>query len=291
MTEASAALSQLIGSQIMHHELVRLKALPTAADRKAVRTEIETNVGGAAKLAKFDKQFIKSAIDSRVLTVAWQRYLAKQKDKKAVTLTPAQRQARMRELYKQAKPTQPLCLNAIQTATEPEATAARTRVDGGEAFGAVAKSLAPAGVTVADDGFAACLAFADAQTAFGKDLSKAKVGDIIGPLPYTSQQGAQPIYLVLQVAGLDGPTYEQILPQLEQAVPVKAPATDPKSIDVVAPLAKLTAKAHVTVNPMYGKWHPKTGQVVPPKVPTEPTTTTRPKKTTTTRAVVPTTGS
>lgn len=271
MSEATGALQGLIDNEILRGELARLKALPTKEETKAARTSLESTVGGADKLAKFDKDFIAYTVESQALTTAYRTYLAAQADKGQVALSPEERETQMRALFAQEAPNLPLCLNAIETQTEPEATAARQRVESGEAFGDVAKDLAPEGVEVADGGFAACLSYDDAKAAFNQDLTGLAVGALVGPVAYTSQEGAAPTYLVLEVDGTQGPTYEQLLPRLEQAIPETPTPTDPTSVDIGTPLAKVYARADVTVDPVYGTWNGKTGQVEPPTVPTEPT--------------------
>lgn len=270
MSEAVASLDSLITSTLIHDELARLDALPSKADRASVRTSLETAVGGKDKLAKFDEAFIAATIESRALTEAYQRYLAEKADKAQKTLTPDERAAQMQALYEQTAPTRPLCVNAIQVATEAEATDARTRVDGGEDFIAVATDLAPDGVTVPEEGLVACLSFENATAAFGTDLSTAELGDVVGPVPYTAQQGAAPVYLVLRVDGLNGPTYDQMQAELEAAVPAEPPATDPTQVDIVGPVAALAAKADITINPVYGTWNEETSTIEAPVVPATP---------------------
>ena len=270
MAESVASLDSLISSQLIHDELARVNKLPSKADRAAVRKSLESAVGGKDKLAKFDQEFIGLTIESRALTEAYRSYLAAQADKDLVALTPAERKAEMQKLFEQEKPRRPLCLNAVQSATEAEAAAVRARVDAGEDFVAVSKDVAPEGANIPDEGLIACLSFESATAAFGPELAKPKVGDVIGPVPYTSQQGGTTTYLVLRVDGLDGPTYEQMLPELEATIPEKPSATDPSTIDIPGAVTRLAAKADITINPMYGTWNERTSSIEAPVVPTEP---------------------
>ena len=271
---AAQVLSDMIVDEVIRQELTKRKALPTKADRDALRTEIETSVGGAAELKKLDAEYIDLYIERKVLNDAFAAWAASEADKDVEPLTNEEREAQMRALFEQTNPTRPLCLNAIQTATEDEAAAARARVDDGEDFVAVSKALAPAGTNVPDEGLVACLGFDEAQTAFGQDFSTAKVGDVVGPAPYTSQEGAAPVYLVLRVDSLDGQTYEEMLPQLEQAIPAEPAPTDPAQFDASVALDKVLKAAEIDVNPTVGRWSPKQQSVVPPKVPGATTTTT-----------------
>jgi hypothetical protein len=93
---------------------------------------------------------------------------------------------------------------------------------------------------------------------------------------YTSQQGSAPVYLVFRVDSLDGQTYEEMLPQLEQAVPEQPPATDPTNYDSSAQVADAVKGVDIEVNPVFGRWSAARQAVVPPKVPGAPVTTTVP---------------
>ncbi len=275
-TGAAKVLSEMIDNQVIRQELARHDALPTKADKDKIRKDLESSVGGAAELKKFPAGYVNRYLDQRATTEAFQRWAAAQEDKQAKPLTKAERDAKMRELYDQTAPGRPLCLNAIQTTTEDEAKAARARVDGGEDFLAVSKSLVAEGTEFPEQGLVACLGFDDAKTAFGQDYSKVAVGDILGPVPYTSQDGAAPVYLVFRVDSLDGQTYEELLPQLEQAVPAQPPATDPTTFDVSAQRARLLRKADIEVNAVFGRWSDAKGAVVPPRAAGAPAATTVP---------------
>lgn len=268
---ASKILSDMIVTEVKRQELARRDALPTKAERDKIRESIVSQVGGAAKFKELDAAFVRHYIDQRAIDEAFQRRAAADADKDVKPLTKAEREARIRQLYEQVKSAQPLCLNAIQTTTEDEAKAAKARVDGGEDFLAVSRSLVPAGTDFPDGGLVACLSFDDAQASFGQDFSKAQVGDVVGPFPYTGQQGAAPVYLVFRVDGLEGQTFEKLLPQLEQAVPAQPAATDPTTFDTSALIAKLVKAADIEVNPVFGRWSDARQAVVPPRVPSEGT--------------------
>jgi hypothetical protein len=268
---AAKILSEMIVTEVKRQELDRVGKLPTKAERQKIREDLNSQVGGAAALKKFDAAYVARYLDQRAIDEAFQRWAAAEADKDVKPLTKAEREAKMRELYQEVAPSRPLCLNAIQSSTEDEAKAARARVDGGEDFLAVSKSLVPAGTDFPEEGLVACLGFEDAKAAFGQDFSKVQVGDIVGPVPFTSQQGSPPVYLVFRVDGLDGQTYEEMLPQMEEAVPVQAPATDPTTFDTSALLAKLLKAADIEVNPVFGRWSDARQAVVPPRVPSDGT--------------------
>ncbi|WP_421120819.1 hypothetical protein ACE2AJ_05845 [Aquihabitans daechungensis] len=273
---ASKVLSDMIEVEVKRQELARQDALPTEADRDKIRTDLESTVGGAAALEEFPAEYVELYLEQRAVNEAFQTWAAAEADKDVEPLTDEEREAKMRELYEQTAPGRPLCLNAIQTPTEEEAEAARARVDGGEDFLAVSESLVPEGTEFPEEGLVACLGFDEAQTAFGEDFSNVAVGDIVGPVPFTSQEGAEPVYLVFRVDGLEGQTYEELLPQLEQAVPAEPEATDPTTFDASAQIDALIKEADIDVNAIFGRWSNAQRAVVPPKVPGAPLTTTVP---------------
>lgn len=272
---AARVLSDMIVDQVIHEELARRDALPTKDDKATIRDGLESSVG-AEELKKFPADYVDLFIERRALNDAFTKWAAAEADEAVEPLSDAEREEKMRELYEQTAPGRPLCLNAIQTTTEAEATAARARVDGGEDFLAVARSLVPEGTEFPDEGLVACLGFDEAQTAFGQDFSQVALGDIVGPVPYTSQEGAEPVYLVFRVDSLEGQTYEQMLPELEEAVPAQPEPTDPASFDASAALDELLSAADIDVNPVFGRWSDARRSVVPPRVPGAAVTTTVP---------------
>jgi hypothetical protein len=273
---ASQVLSEMILTEVKRQELARHDALPTKDEKAKIRSDVESQVGGAAALKKFPAAYVDRYLEQRAVDEAFQAWAAAEADKEVEPLTPDEREAKMRELYQQTAPGRPLCLNAIQASTEQEAQAARARVDGGEDFLAVSKSLVPAGTDFPEEGLIACLSFDEVKTAFDRDFSKDTVGDIVGPVAYTSQQGSAPVYLVFRVDSLDGQTYEEMLPQLEQAVPEQPPATDPTNYDSSAQVADAVKGVDIEVNPVFGRWSAARQAIVPPKVPGAPVTTTVP---------------
>lgn len=280
-TLGMAGTSQVLGDMI-HYELLRQElkandALPTKEAIKTIRDGVAKDPEGL-KILESNPEYIDLYVDRASLDDAYTQWLAAEADKDLVALTPEEREERLQALYEEIKPTRPLCLNIIQTEDEASAAGARERVDAGEDFVTVAADFVPEGTEVPDEGFIACLAFEQAQAAFGVDLSTSEVGDLVGPVAYTDQEGAAPVYLVMRVEGFDGPTYEQIAPELEAQVPVEPTPTDPASIDPTTALLEFGQKAEVDVNRLFGTWNPVLRTVDPPVVPVEPTT---PESTTT----------
>lgn len=270
---AAQVLSDMIVDEVMTQELAEHDALPTKDDIKAEREKITSTEEGAAQIKEIDKAYVDLYLHRKVLNDAFTAWAAGEADKKVKPLTDEEREAKMRDLYEQTSAASPLCLNAIQATTEAEASAARARIDGGEDFLAVAKSLVPEGTSFPDEGLLACLSFEAASSTFGQDFSKLALGDIVGPVTYTDPSSGTTVYLVLRVDDLDGQTYEQMLPKLEAAVPKVPEPTDPTTFDAAPALDALLRKAHIEVNPVFGTWSDARRSVVPPQVPGKAATT------------------
>lgn len=271
MRGAREAIESLVTYQVIRAELERRDAVPTQEDLDAIRAELEEAVGGAEELERIDADFLAFTVESQAIVRAYQQVLAGEADADAEPVDPAAREQQLRELYDQVAPTQPLCLNVILTATEAEADAALARVEGGEEFGAVAAEVSTEPTSAAEGGFAGCAAYDQAEGAFGVDLEGEPVGAVAGPVTY--ETGApEPSFAVLQVESVDGPTYEQLLPQLEAQVPAEPPVTDPSQVDVAGPIADLLADAEISVDPRFGTWNDETALIDPPG--TTPATTT-----------------
>lgn len=265
MTEASASLRSLIVSQVIRDELARLDALPSEADRDAVRAQLAENLGGEEAVDELPADLLSSYIDSQSLFSAFQAALAAEQDEGVEALDPAEREAQMRELYEQVAPGLPMCVNALLVATEEEAAAASARVDGGEAFATVAQEVSLDQASAEAGGFLRCLDPAQSETTLGVDLSGFAVGQLTDPIQVGADDAAQ--FAVFQVSSLDGPTYEQLLPQLEQQIPAEPVPTDPSQVDVEGPLLALLEAADITVDPKFGTWDAETGTIVPPDSP------------------------
>lgn len=274
-TLGMAGTSQVLGD-LIHYELLRQElqdndALPTKDAIKAIREGVAKDPEGL-KILKSNPEYIDLYVDRESLDNAYTQWLADEADKDLVALTPEERADRLQALYEEIKPTRPLCLNVIQTEDEASAAVARDRIESGEDFVTVAADFVPEGTEVPDEGFVACLSFEQAQAAFGADLSASEIGDLVGPLAYTQQEGQAPVYLVMRVEGFDGPTYEQVAAELEAQVPLEPTPTDPASIDPTEALLAFGQKSEVDVNRMFGTWNPVLRTVDPPTVPVEPTT-------------------
>lgn len=274
---ASQVLSDMIADQVIHDALEKADALPTKADEDSLRSDLETQVG-AAELKKIDKEYIRRYVERKALNDAYTKWAAEQAQKAQKPYTPEEREQQKQAFFQQYFADNPLCLNAIQTSTEDEATQARARIDAGEDFVTVAKSFVPEGSAIPDEGSIACLTFDQAAQVIGSDVTDAKVGDLFGPVTYSQGEGAQPAYLVLRVEQTDGYTYDEAEPLIDSQVPDGPTEIDPSTFDASDSLDKLLKRAEIDVNPLFGRWSAADQAVIPPRVPgaTSTTTTTIP---------------
>lgn len=272
-TGAGDALNSLIVTEVLHQELERIDALPDDALLQEVRTALETDAGGAEELATYDDRFVEFTIRTEALQRAYRQVLADEANADVAQPTAEEREARILELYQTVKADRPLCLNVILVATEGEAADALARVQGGEAFADVAADVSIEPQSAAAGGFVGCTDYAAPADAFGADLEGAAVGDLQGPLPADTGTG-ETQYVVIEVAGTDGPTIDQVRGQLEAAVDSESAATDPTTVDITPKLLELLGAADITVDPRYGTWNPDTFDIDPPDAPEDPGTTT-----------------
>lgn len=260
---AAQVLSDMIADQIIHDALAEADALPSKQDEKDIRSSLEQQIG-ADELKKIDAGYLDLYIERKALNDAFTRWAAGQDG-----------EGRRQAYFDENLGGGPLCLNAIQAQTEADAAAAKARVDGGEDFVAVAQSVAPqAGIS--DTGAIACVTTDQAQQVFGEDFTAVEPGDIVGPVPYTSAQGGEPVYFVLRVEQTDGYTLEEAKDILDANVPEELTEEEVGTYDASDVLRKEFEAADVQVNPLFGRWSDAESRVVPPNVPGTTTTTTIP---------------
>jgi hypothetical protein len=268
---AAQVLTELILDEVLRQELEARDALPSEEDIAAVRSEAAEQLGGEAELEKLPQGYLDRIIESEAMSRAFAQDEVAAIDAAVEPLTPEERDEQMRALFEQANATSPFCFQVIETPEEATATAARARVDAGDDFVAVSRDVAPEGTEIPDGGVVGCLGLEQAAQLFQQDVSGSQVGDVIGPVEATLQEGAAPIYLVVKVSSLEGQSYQEMLPRLEQQVPAQPTPTDPSTFDSTAARAEVLAAADIEVNPMFGTWRPMLGAVEPPRAPASPT--------------------
>ncbi|MDQ2825951.1 MAG: peptidyl-prolyl cis-trans isomerase, partial [Actinomycetota bacterium] len=264
---AASVVSSIVDSEVSSEALKRAGGKVTKADRDKVRKAITDQIAqqGITKTASF-----KALIDFETERAARRQALQK-------ALTKGDREANLRAAYEAQKASfLQLCVEPIITADKAAADAALTRIRAGEDFAKVATeaSLQPKSGNPAQD--TPCVARANLAGLFGNAANGATAGAILGPAeaqgqPQAAGQAPPPSqWLVVRVATIQPQTFEQVRPQLEQAIP------DPTAAAVSKALAAAIKRADVTVDPRYGTWNPRTGVVDPPRVPGATTTTTLP---------------
>lgn len=249
-TYASASAADALGSWITYQairaDLARHGEKVTDADRSEARSQLVQRLGDEAALKKVDKDLVAFSVNSAAAYTALGRVVAKK--------PAADREQQLKELYAATKETTPLCLRIIFSQNEQEAAAAQARLDAGDDFAMVARELSADPTTAAQDGFAGCASVEQAASAFGEGFEAAAVGDVVGPI--AQAEGAS---VLVQVAAITGPTFEQVRAKLEQQLD-QAQGGD----QVTAYVSKLLLKADVQLDPRYGTWDAKTGLVTPP---------------------------
>lgn len=254
---STASAAEAVGSWVVYElildDLEGHGKKITAKDRSTARAKLVEQVGSEEALQKIDADLVSFSIDSNAAYLAVQRLVT-------ASASSSDREQQLRDLYETTKATTPLCLRLIYSETEAAAQAAKARVDGGEDFAEVAADVSADTQTAANGGYAGCATAAEATQAFGSDFTKAAVGDVVGPV--TQANGG---VLLLQVASVTGPTFEDAKAQLEQQLDAQTGDTG-----VSAYIAKLAKKAQVIVDPRFGTWDAATGSVVPPAAPDAP---------------------
>ena len=116
-------LSDLIADEVIRQELAEHDALPSDADRKSIREQLESQAG-AEELAKLDKEYVDQFIRSQALNEAFSAWRAEQANSDLAPYTDEEREAQKDELYQSRYADNPLCINVIQSATQEDAAAA-----------------------------------------------------------------------------------------------------------------------------------------------------------------------
>ena len=267
------ALTALVTTELVRAELERNDALPTKSDLDAVRASLEQQFTKET-VDKIDPEYLEFSIASRARIQALQIAVAAELDAEQQAIDPDEVEAQRQALFEELAPTQPICVNTLQVAAEAEAQAARARVDDGESFGAVAADVSLRETIEEDGGFFACGTAEQIQSSFETDVANAVTGNVFGPFEAPSPDGSPATWGVLEIDGTEGPTYEQVLPQLEQQIPSEVVPTDPTQLDPAEAIAGLAADATITVDPRFGAWDAATGTIAPPAVIGINTTTT-----------------
>ncbi|MEJ7585898.1 MAG: peptidyl-prolyl cis-trans isomerase [Acidimicrobiales bacterium] len=254
----SSVLTFLVDRQIVV-DVARDRGVEvTDADRDQGRTQLLGALGQDEAAAKkvFDRLSTTTQdklVDAEAAQVALQADLGRKvEDPEAQAL----------EVY-EANPDQYslVCLSALTVADDAAFAVARTRIEGGEDFAAVARDVST-DENAANGGELECIPLTQiTDPTASEQIGAAANGDLVGPI-------GQPGQLVLvQVRDRTRQPFDAVKDQILQQLP---PAGQE---ELEAYLGPRRSKAQVTVNPRFGRWDAKAGAVVPPKQPRGAVTT------------------
>ncbi|MGH9043879.1 MAG: peptidylprolyl isomerase [Acidimicrobiales bacterium] len=152
---------------------------------------------------------------------------------------------------------QTICVSAIQTASQSDASAVRAAIEGGESFAQAAQASSLDKTSAANGGALGCFPATDgAYQTLAQDTAGLAAGEVSQPIQVGSG------YILLQPDAYRPARFTEVIPAVRQAVLVAG------STRAGAELAALTKAARVTVDPRYGTWSRTGGAgLVAPKVP------------------------
>ena len=253
-------LNQMIENQVVRAAIERGGDEVTETDRATATTSLEQGLGAdaAEKLAGDYLDFI---IESNALAAAYQRVVLAELQGLD---TPTKREQFLRRVYDAMVGSQPpYCIQEVRAATEAEAADLRDQLDGGASFEDVVAAADPAVNAGTVDGFIGCGTADQVAAAYAVDVEGAAAGDVFGPLAVSSADGS-PSFAVIELASVDGPSFEQVRSQLEQAIPTDTSTLTEQSIDTTPFIQLLLAEAEVTVDARFGAWDPASSSVIDP---------------------------
>ncbi len=248
-------LTQLVVYQATIDELDRLGLKPSKDDEATARDSLTKSVG-ADVIKKAGQDLVDFSVKSSAASKALTDLVTKEAKPTA---------EQVQDAYPAYKRTHPLCLGLIFTADEAAANEAKTAVQTGEDFGAVATQMSADAQTSEQGGFAGCATIDQATQTFPADFAKAKAGDLLGPVELPAQpdtgQGATPVsWALIKVVSLSGPTFAQAKAQIEAQITAGTAATDAAAKRQAA----ILKRAKVTIDSRFGTWNPKTGKIDAP---------------------------
>ncbi len=263
---ADSLLTLHILTEIISQDLSRRGVKVTAADRTAGEAEVCTDPNSGQSTPGCLDQDPKDLKALRLDLAGQLQALGRTGAAKVPALTAAQLDQQARAQFDQVVAQNPQALDQVcgTLAVVPDAatgTAIKQQVEAGGDFVTVASPLASQPVEPQEQ----C-----ASASQYPDLAAAQVGQVAGPV--TAQGGI----FVFQVTRRNTLTYDDVKSTLEQQVQAAVSQQQATARNQAGSTAvrKLLAKADVQVNPVYGRWDPRTGRVVPPKVPKGAATTT-----------------
>ena len=251
-------LSRQIQYLLVEREINKRKLKVSDADLRAARSAVATQAGGEEIFGAFSKEYqdklVERAAKVDALTVA----LTGQKATEDAA----------REYYDAHKDEfNEACVSHILVANKETADQLKARIDGGEDFGAVAKSSSRDAQSAAQNGDLGCNINADTY-AGAPELVNAIFTQPVGTVgpPVQTQFG---FHLVL-VRSRAVPAYDQAAPQAREKIVAAGQAKLQEWIQ------SAVADAKIAVNPKYGTFDKQGLKVVPPVAPTTTTPASTP---------------
>lgn len=256
-------LAALINDEISLEALSVAGTSVTDADRDAARTEVEAQVAeSGVEVAEIPSRVLDQIIEQRATRTAIEATAPE-----APITSDDEYEQQLRDIYA-AQVDQledVVCVNVLLAQDEESVTDARSRIEAGESFEALALELSPDDIAAATDGGGGCPARAQVAEILGDEALTAEAGDLVGP-----GMAADGRFLLAEVDEVRKPAFEELRDQLAEANP-NTQGTDAAAAELDAYVQGIfdeaTERSEVTVNSIYGSWSAESATVVPPPDP------------------------
>ena len=223
----------------------------TADERREGLVTAQGAVGGPDTLAAFPRWFRDALVDYETAVIAVSRSL--------VDMTPEQYYRRAKDAFVRA------CASHIATETRDQAVAALHRIEAGESFASVARSVSRDEKTASKDGELGCAARGDLQSELDQLAFSLRVGEVSDPV---NIGGA---FHLLMVSERETPPLDQIRGEIGAALRrLGASRFD-------ALLKERLVSGDVSIAGDVGVWDPSRLLVLPPGEEPGPSPTPRPR--------------
>jgi hypothetical protein len=265
----SRVLTRQIYLELVHEEFARRKLVLTSADRAAVQPDVEREVGGKSVFAKFPARYRDDLVRRSAEVTKVQVAISGQKlDEAALRTYYDQNQDQFVEtcvshiLFSVLQPDGQVDTAATEAQSaqlQASAAAAKARIDAGEDFGAVAREVSQDKTNNQQGGDLQCGAAGRFVPEFEQAMDALQPGQVSAPVK--TQFG----WHLIKVTSRGPKPFEQVTEDIRQRLIGEAQQ------GFGGFLSGELVRAHISVNPRYGRF--QKGQnpgVVPPTPPTTP---------------------